>query len=87
MEVKPEPKPPRPQSGAKLGDRLYQESIKRQRKQQAQLIALNMLEQQMRDKSKVTGKSHQIVKDKLEKDLERIMFYIDFDNSGQFSIR
>lgn len=41
----------------------------------------------MRDKSKVTSKSHQIARDKLDKDIEKILFYVDYDSSGYLSIR
>lgn len=74
-------------TGIKYGERLYQESINRVQKQEAQLIALNLMEAQLKNKSKVTEKSHSIAQAKLEKDLDRVVYYVDHNESGQLSVR
>ena len=50
------------------------------------MLTVHMVEQQTRNQNKVTTKSHQIAQFKLEKDIERIMFYVDYDGSSEFSI-
>ena len=50
-------------------------------------MAANLQDQAKREVSKVTMKSHQIAQDKLVRDIERILDYVDFDGTGFFSIR
>lgn len=72
--------------GEKIGNRLYQEHLARERRHTAKVLAISLKEQQKREKAKITSKSHQLVQDKLIKDIERVLDFVDYESTGYFSI-
>ena len=51
------------------------------------MLALNLKEQAKREQTKLTAKSTQLVQDKLVKDIERVLGFVDEENSGHFTIK
>ena len=66
---------------------MYREHVERERRHTAQVLAVNLKEQMKREKPKITNKTHQLVQEKLIKDIERVIDYVDVEGSGYFTIR
>ena len=73
--------------GEQIGNRLYNEHKQRERRHTAQVLAVNLKEQAKRDQSKLTVKSMQLIQDKLVKDIEKVLEFVDEEGSGHFTIR
>jgi hypothetical protein len=50
-------------------------------------MALQIMEAQLKNKSKVAEKSHQIAQSKIEHDIDRVIFYVDHEEAGLLSVR
>ena len=73
--------------GEQIGNRLYREHVERERRHTAQVLAVNLKEQMKREKTKITNKTQQLVQEKLIKDIEKVIDYVDVEGSGYFTIR
>ncbi len=73
--------------GEQIGNRLYNEHKDRERRHTAQVLAVNLKEQRNRDVPKITIRSNQLIRDKLIKDLEKVLDFVDYESSGYFTVR
>ena len=65
--------------GEDIGNRLYQVHKEREKRKEAYQIAVQIKDQSRREVSKVALKSHQMAHDKLVRDIEKILDYVDYD--------